>query len=45
MHGPIAGKLLAEVMLDGAAHTLDITPLDPNRFVGTSIGEREYNVV
>ena len=45
MHGPIAGKLLAEVMLDGVAHTLDIAPLDPNRFAGAGIGEREYNVV
>ena len=45
MHGPIAGKLLAEVMLDGAAHTLDIAPLDPNRFASAGVGEREYNVV
>ena len=45
MHGPIAGKLLAEVMLDGHAHTIDITSLDPNRFASEAAGEREYNVV
>jgi sarcosine oxidase subunit beta len=46
MHGPIAGKLLAEVMLDGRATTLDITPLAPERFISTAAGTgREYNVV
>ena len=45
MHGPIAGKLLAEIMLDGAAQTLDVSALDPNRFAGESATEREYNVV
>jgi sarcosine oxidase subunit beta len=45
MHGPIAGRLLAEIMLDGAAHTLDIAALDPARFAGTHTSEREYNVV
>jgi sarcosine oxidase subunit beta len=45
MQGPIAGKLLAEVMLDGAAHTIDIRALDPNRFAAGAPGPREYNVV
>lgn len=45
MHGPIAGRLLAEVMLDGAAHSLDISALDPNRFAADTPAEREYNVV
>jgi sarcosine oxidase, subunit beta len=45
MHGPIAGKLLAEVMLDGGAHSLDIGELDPNRFALGARSEREYNVV
>jgi sarcosine oxidase, subunit beta len=44
MHGPIAGRLLAEVILDGRAHTLDITELDPARF-GTGRLVREYNVI
>ncbi|HEY3060665.1 MAG TPA: hypothetical protein VGL99_17030 [Chloroflexota bacterium] len=45
MHGPIAGKLLAEVMLDGRAHTIDIASLDPNRFASELAAQREYNVV
>ena len=45
MHGPIAGKLLAEVILDGHASTLDIDALDPNRFSHQPGRLREYNVV
>jgi sarcosine oxidase subunit beta len=46
MQGPIAGKLLAEVILDGQAHSLDIAALDPNRFaLATTTTAREYNVV
>jgi len=44
MHGPICGLLLAEEILDGRAHTLDISSLSITRFrEGKSI--REYNVV
>jgi len=44
MHGPICGLLLAEEILDGRAHTLDISSLSITRFCeGKSI--REYNVV
>ena len=44
MHGPICGLLLAEEILDGAAHTLDISSLYIDRFEqGESI--IEYNVV
>jgi sarcosine oxidase subunit beta len=43
-HGPACGLLLAEEILDGAAHTLDITSLDASRFKeGREIVE--YNVV
>ena len=43
-HGPACGLLLAEEILDGAAHTLDITSLDLGRFrEGREIVE--YNVV
>jgi len=44
MHGPICGLLLAEEILDGQAHTLDISPLTVDRF---QQGEEiiEYNVV
>jgi len=43
-HGPAAGLLLAEAIVDGAAHTLDISPLCFERFrEGRQI--LEYNVV
>lgn len=32
MHAPALGHLLAEIILDGAASTLDTTPLRPSRF-------------
>lgn len=45
MHGPIAGKLLAEIMLDGRAQTIaDIAGLSPMRFE-TAPAIREYNVI
>lgn len=44
MHGPACGLLLAEEILDGQAHTLDISSLSITRFrEGKLI--REYNVV
>ncbi len=44
MHGPVAGKLMAELMLDGEAKTVDISALDLARFAeGRLI--HEYNVV
>ncbi len=44
MHGPICGLLLAEEILDGAAHTLDISSLYIDRFE-SGISSVEYNVV
>ena len=32
MHGPIAGQLMAELVADGRAHTVDVSPLDLDRF-------------
>jgi glycine/D-amino acid oxidase-like deaminating enzyme len=32
MHAPALGQLLAEIMADGSAASLDITPLRPTRF-------------
>jgi sarcosine oxidase, subunit beta len=32
MHAPALGQLLAEIMSDGAATSLDVTPLRPTRF-------------
>ncbi len=44
MHGPIAGLLVAEQILDGMAHTIDISSLRWERFAeGRLI--REFNVV
>jgi sarcosine oxidase subunit beta len=44
MHGPICGLLLAEEILEGAAHTLDIGPLRVERFLGERKAT-EYAVV
>lgn len=44
MHGPIAGKLMSEIILDGKASTVDVSMLDLARFKeGRQIVE--YNVV
>ena len=44
MHGPISGLLMSEIILDGQAHTLDITMLDLARFEEDRL-IHEYNVV
>ena len=44
MHGPAAGLLLAEIILDGRAATLDIRSLDYGRFADGRL-ILEYNVV
>jgi sarcosine oxidase subunit beta len=44
MHGPIAGKLMAEFVLEGQAHTVDVSSLDLARFEEGRL-VREYNVV
>jgi sarcosine oxidase subunit beta len=44
MHGPICGLLLAEEILEGRAHTLDITSLSLTRFREDKLIQ-EYNVV
>lgn len=44
MHGPAAGLLLSEIILDGYAHTLDISALDYARFAEARL-IREYNVI
>jgi len=45
MHGPIAGKLLAEIMLNGRSQTIaDLSALSPSRF-GAAPAVREYNVI
>jgi len=44
MQGPICGKLMAEILIDGKATTVDIKKLDYNRFFEKRLIP-EYNVV
>jgi sarcosine oxidase subunit beta len=44
MHGPGAGLLMSEIILDGKASTLDVSSLDYARFAESRL-VREYNVV
>ncbi|MGD2157890.1 MAG: FAD-dependent oxidoreductase [Anaerolineales bacterium] len=44
MHGPIAGKLLSEIILDGESKTVDVSMLGLNRFDENNLIP-EYNVV
>jgi len=44
MHGPIAGKLMSEIILDGEAATVDISMLNLARFSENRL-IHEYNVV
>ncbi len=44
MHGPIAGKLMAEIIQDGTANTVDVSMLDLARFSENRL-IHEYNVI
>ena len=44
MQGPICGKLMAEILIDGEASTVDVSMLDYNRFAENRL-IHEYNVV
>ncbi|MEJ2556475.1 MAG: FAD-binding oxidoreductase [Anaerolineae bacterium] len=44
MHGPMVGLLMAEEILDGHAHTVDIAPFRYDRFLAGELYP-EYNVV
>ncbi|OGO15965.1 MAG: FAD dependent oxidoreductase [Chloroflexi bacterium RBG_13_68_17] len=44
MHGPVAGQLMAEFILDGRAQTVDVSSLDLARFAENRL-IHEYNVV
>jgi sarcosine oxidase subunit beta len=44
MHAPATGQLIAELIVDGAAHTIDITPFALDRF-HTGAGFTEQNVI
>jgi sarcosine oxidase, subunit beta len=44
MHGPVSGKLMAELILDGSYQSVDVTALDLARFEEDRLIQ-EYNVV
>jgi len=44
MHGPVTGQLMSEFILDGQAHTVDVSMLDLARFAEGRLIQ-EYNVV
>ena len=44
MQGPVCGKLMAEILIDGDASTVDISMLDYNRFSENRL-ITEYNVI
>ena len=44
MHGPVAGLLMAEEIVDGRAHTVDIDPFRIDRFARGDL-HPEYNVI
>lgn len=44
MHGPISGKLMSEIILDGYSSTVDVSMLDIGRFAENRL-IHEYNVV
>ena len=44
MHGPVSGKLISEIILDGQAATVDVSMLDLARFSENRL-IHEYNVV
>jgi sarcosine oxidase subunit beta len=44
MHGPVAGKLISELILDGSFKTVDVSALDLARFTEGRLIQ-EYNVV
>ncbi len=44
MHGPITGKLMSEIILDGQASSLDISVLEFDRFESGRL-IKEYNVI
>jgi sarcosine oxidase subunit beta len=41
MHAPALGQLLAEILLDGAARTLDVSALRPTRFAEGALNPTE----
>jgi len=44
MHSPATGQLIAELIVDGRAHTIDISPLSVERFASGEL-PAEHNVI
>lgn len=44
MHGPVAGKIMSEIILDGHASSIDVSSLDLARFQSGKL-LNEYNVI
>jgi hypothetical protein len=44
MHGPISGKLMSEIIIDGEPSSVDVSTLDLARFNENRL-IHEYNVV
>jgi sarcosine oxidase subunit beta len=44
MHGPVAGKIMSEIILEGHANSVDVSMLDLARFAGDRL-IKEYNVI
>lgn len=44
MHGPVSGKIMSEIILDGQSSSLDVSMLDFARFEGGRL-IKEYNVI
>ena len=44
MHGPICGKIMSEIIIDGRSISVDISDLDYNRFSEKRL-IHEYNIV
>lgn len=44
MHGPVSGKIMSEIILDGQSSSLDVSMLDFDRFEGGRL-IKEYNVI
>jgi sarcosine oxidase subunit beta len=45
MHSPVMGELVAEIILDGAAHTIDLAPLRPTRFAENDANREALAIV
>jgi sarcosine oxidase subunit beta len=44
MHAPATGQIMSEIILDGAAHTIDVSSLSLDRFAGKELSP-ERNVI